>query len=943
MIDVNEMAFTMARTLVMKLERHERTDPKLREIAEQAAELLVQSAGPVSVDGLLKRLQAEFDVWVPQPIVVSDPADHEVWLGERQAGITFSYWKRYRAFLDKSWKSSTVESLHEATDQVLSLMEDPQRVGHWKTYGMVYGQVQSGKTASYTGVICKAMDAGYRVIVVLTSQHESLRHQTQERLDREFLGFNTKFTRSSDADSSKDIGVGSLGLPKPEVKCQAITTRDKDFTAGQLKGTPVNIYDVPILVVAKKNARILTNLRDWLANFARQSDGSVGNIQNLPMLLIDDEADYASVDTKRIGRGSQRTQSDPEHDPTAINKAIRGLLELFEKRVYLAYTATPFANIFIPHDTDHPEYGEDLFPRSFMVALEPPSNYCGPEVVFGLEDPSAADIREPLPIIREVEDHEPWIPDSHRRGHPPGGRMPDSLVEAIDAFVLSTAVRRVRNRDHDVAGGHCTMLIHVTRFTDVQGTVARQVEEHLRDMVGAWGDHSMSGHELRERLKSLWDKDFEPTYASLAERDDVNSSVGPRVAWQNVEQMVPQVLEEATDGVRRINGTASDVLDYQSSTPVTVVAVGGDKLSRGLTLEGLSVSYYLRASRTYDTLLQMGRWFGYRPDYLDVTRLYTTGELVNYYVHITRANRELMDLTTAVARANQTPRHVGMRVLDGRDNLQVTAAAKMRSSAVMEVGFSAQRAETLVMRKDKPAMAANFSRLEQLVREVLPLEEVPEARLQGAGKGLFRRNVPAESVLDFLNGFDASPRVLSANPVTVAEYIRTQMEKGELIRWTVAVTGGASTRRLPIEGTELPLVKRRTLTGHSRIRDTECEVGVLVSPAHEAIGLPAGTVRRAFDLTAAEFRARGKGVEPKRASGESLRKLRDPAEGLLLVYPVDPVLSGVEVETPEVPIVGYAICFPHSDRASKIRYRVNQVYLEQLTGAVNDSDEEEDW
>ena len=152
-------------------------------------------------------------------------------------------------------------------DQILGLMEDPQRAGHWKTYGLVYGQVQSGKTANYTGVICKAIDAGYRVVIVLTSQHESLRHQTQERLDREFLGFNTKFTRSSEADSSMIIGVGALGLKSPDFICQAVTTRDKDFTAGQLQGTPVNIHEVRILVVAKKNKRILENLTDWLDQF----------------------------------------------------------------------------------------------------------------------------------------------------------------------------------------------------------------------------------------------------------------------------------------------------------------------------------------------------------------------------------------------------------------------------------------------------------------------------------------------------------------------------------------------------------------------------------------------------------------------------------------------------------------------------------------------------
>jgi Z1 domain len=929
--DPTEMALTLAKVQVLKLVRHERTDAKLLEIAQEAAEMLASSVGVVSVEEVARHLQEEFDVWVPQAIVVSDPGDHEIWLEDRRSEISFTYWNRYRTLLEKSLKPSAMEALNETTDQILELMEDPHRIGHWKTYGMVHGQVQSGKTANYTGVICKAVDAGYRVIIVLTSQHESLRHQTQERLDREFLGFNTKFTRSSDVDSSKIIGVGALGLKSPDAICQAITTRDKDFTVGQLQGTPVNIREVRVLVVAKKNARILNNLRAWLG----QSDGSRGIIKDLPLLLIDDEADYASVDTGRPGSG--KVHSDPEYDPKAINKAIRSLLELFEKRVYLAYTATPFANIFIPDATDHPAYGEDLFPRSFMVALEPPSNYCGPEVVFGLEDPSADEIREPLPIIREVEDHALWLPDTHRKGHQPTGPLPVSLMEAIDAFVLSTAVRRVRCRDYDVACGHSTMLVHVTKYTDVQSEVARQLEEYLRGMVDAWGDYGSEGRELRDRLSASWRTDFEPTYAMLAARDDVNIAVGPRVSWPNVEQMVPFVLEDAANGVKRINGKASDVLDYQSDTPVTVVAVGGDKLSRGLTLDGLSVSYYVRPATNYDTLMQMGRWFGYRPGYLDVTRLYTTPELVQYYVHITRANRELMDLASAVARAGQTPRHVGMRVLDGVGNLKVTAAAKMRSSAIMSVSFSAQRAETLVMLKDKGAMSRNFAKLEKLVERILPYPEVPAEHLHGAGRGLFRQELPADAVLDFLQGFDVSPRVLTANPESVVEYIRAQVARGELIRWTVAVTAGKSTNRLRIPGVDLPLVQRTTIS-----QAVECEVGVLVSPAHEALGLSTAAAKRAYQRTSQEFSARGKGAVPKRASGEFLRLARDPTNGLLLLYPIDPAASNVTVETPEIPLVGYAVVFPQSDKAEPVQYRVNQVFLDQLARVVDDADEDED-
>jgi hypothetical protein len=939
MLDATDLALTLARKMVLDLERQERTNQKLQELAAQAADI-VSSAGPVGVDELVRLLQADFDVWVPRPIVVSRPDEHEEWLEDRRASITFSYWNRYRTLLDQNsrvWKPSAVESLDDVTDQILGLLEDPQRAGDWKTYGMVYGQVQSGKTASYTGVVCKAMDAGYRVILVLTSQHESLRHQTQERLDREFLGFNTKFTSRADFENSKDIGVGALGLPKPDAKCQALTTRDKDFTAAQLNGTAIDINDVPILVVAKKNARVLNNLIAWLDQFSRQPDGTSGRITDLPLLLVDDEADYASVDTKLAKKA--KAYSDPDHDPTAINKAIRGVLNLFEKRAYLAYTATPFANIFIPYRTDHPEYGDDLFPRSFLVALEPPSNYCGPEVVFGLEDPSAEEIREPLPVIRDVSDQDGWLPDVHRRGHQLTGEIPDSLVEAVDAFVLSTAVRRARELDHGVGGGHCTMLIHVTRYTAVQRDVVRQVRNHLEDMAGSWGDRGRSGRQLRERLAELWQQDFEPTYQNLADRSDVVAGVGPRVEWARVLQALPEVLRAAAGGVKEINGTATDVLEYQSPTPVTVVAVGGDKLSRGLTLEGLSVSYYLRASKNYDTLLQMGRWFGYRPDYLDVTRLYTTEELVSYYVHITRASRELMDLVGRVAKEGKTPKIVGMRVRDGKSNgvgnLEITAAAKRRSSTLISVGYSALRPETLVMRKDRDAVKHNYAKLEKLVSAILPAEEVPEERRNGSGLGIFRRGISPTTVLEFLRDFAVSDRVLAAAPGPISDYVRKQNAKDELVTWTVGVTGGSSPRRLDVPGAEkVPMVKRTAIPG------LDYEVGVLVSPSHEALNLAPSMVQRAFDRTVEDFRQRGKDTRPKRPSGESLRRLRDPEEGLLLVYPIDPRASGVEgAEEQDVPIVGYAVVFPHSENAETTTYRVNEVMLDQLAAMMSDDEE----
>ncbi|MFG3225167.1 Z1 domain-containing protein [Kitasatospora sp. NPDC048194] len=937
-LDPMTLALNMAETMLLATDRPGRSSEEIGRISDTVHKMLSAAGHDIPAERIARELEARFDVWVPREVWVADPKGHAPWLADRHEKIEWSYWDRYKTWLTRrsGWKPPAVESLSDSTDTVLSLLEDPLRPGEWSVKGLTYGQVQSGKTANYTGLICKAVDAGYQVVVVLTGAHESLRHQTQTRLDLEFLGFNSRFTRQQTAESI-EVGVGNLGMRNPRL-CQSITTRDKDFSVGAFESTRTDPRRVCLLAVVKKNARILANLRDWLGNFATEQADGRRLITEVPLLLIDDEADYASVDTKKPRRGG--SASDAEHDPTRINQCIRDVLSLFEKRAYVAYTATPFANIFISDEIDHPEYGDDLFPRSFMVALSPPSNYCGPEVVFGLEDPTADVVREPLPVIRDVADEAAWMPDGHTKDHQPPSELPASLRQAIDAFVLATAARKARSEYFGSRAGHNTMLVHVTRFKAVQFAVARQLKEHLRAMDDLWGDRGAAGTALRERLRDLWEQDFVPTYAELADRSDLTGLVGEPLEYDQVESVIGEVLTECADGVKTINGEAADVLEYESNTPATVIAVGGDKLSRGLTLEGLTVSYYLRASRTYDTLMQMGRWFGYRSGYLDVTRLYTTRELVDSYVHVTRANRELMDLVSSLAAAGLRPVDVGLRVQDGYEHLQVTAAAKMRNSTVLTLSSAGQRPETLYMRTTEQAMVENHARLERLVDAIKDYEPVPEELRHGA-KGLMRSGVPAEVVIEFLDGFAASSKILQARPQSLVEYITRQNGQGELTNWTIAVTSGSAATTFAAGGETFRMVKRKLLGSASTISaGTDFQVGVLVSPDHEAIGLPQDVHDRAFEATRREF-SRRKDRAPQRPSGAEIRRHRDPREGLLLVYPVDPTGRVEGIQPEGVPMVGYALSLPNSDTATPTRYRVNETYLRELQQMVEDDDDVE--
>ena len=915
MIDPRALALTIGENALLQVPRSERTGTKLREVADFAAGVAA-SVGTVDPEELVARLEERFDVWVPRPVVVN-AQEHEPWYPDRREKIKFGYWDRYRTWLGSNagWKPAPVEALDQATDLVLERLEDPERPGSWASYGLVYGQVQSGKTANYTGVICKAVDAGYRVVIVLAGRNESLRNQTQARLDLEFLGFNTRVTRvRAEGAGLGDIGVGTLGL-NPPVQVIPLTTTESDFRRTVAQTTAVDLRKNRVLIVVKKYKSILDNLAGWLENFVDDEA-----LAELPMLLIDDEADDASIDTRKAP--DDKTHSDATHDPTAINRSIRTLLSMFDRRAYLAYTATPFGNIFIPHATDHPELGPDLFPRNFILALKPPSNYCGPERVFGFDDPWDEEVRQPLPIVRQVQDHDAWMPDGHRNGHRPAAAIPVSLVEAVDAFVLATAVRRQRAHLAGATPGHNSMLVHVTRWTATQAAVVDQLSRHLAAMRDTWGDHGQAGRDLRVRLRRLWQNDMTPVHRELAARDDLADGVGAPVTMAEAFALVPEVLTEAAENVKAINGTAQDVLDYRSS-PVTVVAVGGDKLSRGLTLEGLTVSYYLRASNAYDTLLQMGRWFGYRPGYLDVTRLYTTRDLTDYYVHITRANRELMDVVTTVAENHATPREVGLKIEDGIGRLQVTAAAKRRAATTLTFTFSGERPETLYMLTDPASMNSNLRQMHGLVEAIRTCDQLP-ADAEPVKNAYVRTNVSSGVVRDFLIGFSASPRNVQATPTFLVEYLDAQSAKGELTTWTVALVAGNAETSDAVDDMVLPRVTRRPTSKPYEPGKTY-EVGVLVNPTDEAIGL----TRAQFAQALKETRTAADDESVRRPSGRALRRVRPTDHGLLVVYRVDP---GTDRE--EDLNVGFAISFPQTDNARKMRYKANDVFIKNLARSL---------
>jgi hypothetical protein len=901
-------------------------------------------------DAVTDELIRRFSVWRGQDMSLVSNEGHVPWLSpERKKD--WRYWRRYREWQEDRLPWIAVDGLDTSSDSILGKLEDPLREGPWDRRGLVVGHVQSGKTGNYTGLICKAADAGYKIIIVLAGMHNNLRSQTQMRLDEGFLGYETNPL----PDDIRIIGVGEID-PDPAIRPNYATNRsDKgDFSTKIAKSLGISPEQRPWLFVVKKNKSVLLHLYNWIINHvANTTDAATGRkiVAHLPLLIIDDEADHGSVDTGEQ-LFTEDGKPDEEHQPTAINGLIRQILHAFNRKSYVGYTATPFANIFIHERGETPAKGPDLFPAAFIHNLGAPSNYVGPARVFGL---NTGEKREgSLPLVRGIDDHcsedgaAGWMPVKHRTTHKPvhtsAHGMPPSLAEAIDAFILACAARQLRGQNHQ----HSSMLIHVTRFNAVQNEVHEQVETYVRH-IDQRLSRGIGKEETVSRLEDLWVRDFQTTTSAMRKAIP-DTSYEPVFTWKDIAGVLPDVVGEIS--VRMINGTAKDALDYADSADgLKVIAIGGDKLARGLTLEGLCVSYFLRASRMYDTLMQMGRWFGYRPSYLDLCRLYTTTDLVEWFEHIADASEELREEFDMMVDSGGTPRDYGLKVIS-HPVLMVTSHLKMRSARSLFLSFSGHVVETVSMHKDSLTVRANLRSFERLVSAMGKPHKIPERQRNGAidrWNGVYWENISPKDIAEFLGGYKTHPAAPKANSLFLKEFIESMAKTGELTKWSVAVIGGSVDEHPWLFEGEYS-VQRSQRTGSTTVGGSESSdryaIGRLLSPKDEGIDLDEAAWTAALAETrriwhADPGRLRNK-TEPEVPNGPALRRIRGFGDGtiaphsergVLLIYLLDPKAAGITTAAGEDPIVAFGISFPGSSSGTKIEYKVNNVLWEQEYGA----------
>ena len=642
------------------------------------------------------------------------------WLHDKLEQIDFQCWIRYRNLLKERFSPDVVDATDNITSRILDHLEDPEKEGPWAKRGLVVGHVQSGKTANFIGLISKAADAGYKVIVVLGGMLNSLRNQTQTRIDSDFVGRCSK--------TRQPIGVARFTTNSTNQRFPvSFTSADKDFTKDFAYQAAVGLgqMNVPIVFVIKKNVTTLNNIREWLDENNRH------NLRDYPLLLIDDEADNASVNTR-----------DKDKDPTAINNGIRLLLSRFPRSSFVGYTATPFANIFIDPDETEDMLGDDLFPRDFILSLDPPSNYFGAEEVFEGVGESG---NVASPYVVHIGDNEDCLPVKHKRDFEPS-QLPESLKDAVDCFLLAKTIRLIRGQ----RGKHHSMMINTSRFTAVQNRIKQLVATYVNERKEAITNYSSLPEEEAlscnaiSQLKVVYERYF--------------SEAGTH--WCSVQYL----LNEAAADISTIcvNVLSNDSLDYDTldwPDGRSLIVVGGMALSRGLTLEGLSVSYILRNSTAYDTILQMGRWFGYRDGYKDLCRIFITSRAASEYAHISEAVEELRDDLRQMYSLGLTPKTFGLRVRRHPTALEITARNKMRTAETVtrEVALSGRFVETYKVFNNDLAIAQNIAAFRKAVddasRSGTCADSLPEGYTQTTSLGWFWKDASADIVKDLVKDF----------------------------------------------------------------------------------------------------------------------------------------------------------------------------------------------
>lgn len=882
---------------------------------------------------IIEYYEVEVGIKTYAPDVIAKDKQSKYWLAKVKPTIPHAYFDRYKLYLrTENFANKTIENIESTCEEILSYCANPKNPsGIDKKRGLVVGDVQSGKTANYLGLINMAFDYGYKIVVLLAGMTNSLRLQTQKRTDKGVIGAKS----DSIGNSIEYIGVG---FNPQDHFAVPFTNQANDFAKFIQRNLNAAISDFnkPVVLVVKKVKSVLESVGERLQSELTEK----GVLDSKSILIIDDEADNASINTSRSSVS-----------PTSINRSIRAIFNKFPIASYVGYTATPFANIFInPHDE---EDNLDLFPSDFIVQLNSPDNYFGGRKVFPKDDDS---LPRCLRLLNEEESD--FLPVIHDRTaeYPV---LPHSLKEAISEFLINNVIRTLRGQKTK----HRSMMINITRYNDVQERIETAVFKYLETLKNAIEQlsfFSVGEFVKNEQCRNIYELYLTPFYDKIREGDPECGE--EPLAWSKIQTgLYDEVNQIQVAVINSKNGKMSGRnregintrFDYENFEDVgaRVIAIGGMVLSRGLTLEGLMTSYYSRNAGTYDTLLQMCRWFGYRPRYQDLCRIYLTQESIDRFDAVLDAVEDMKSQFSEMKRRDKKPKDFGLMIKESPDTLNttmlITSRNKMRGTEVVEyrLNYGGVYADTSKLSRDIAVNNHNLSCVEQFLKKI----EIGCVRDRFMASGVSKFDV-ADLIREL--------KIPYVNKKFDTEGLSEYIENSDLFPyWDVAIATGdaknlhncfgiyganATARSFHINGANDVCI--RIGGTNNRVLDPGMfDCGLWLTEAQRELILQEKQNNKGDTLSALDY----------------LRKRKNP---ILIIYPIELKAEVSDAECKDVdrevveklkrcvrdevgntttPLIAFAFGFPEKESSLRLTYRANIVKLDELNGNLEVDDDGE--
>jgi hypothetical protein len=751
---------------------------------------------------------------------------------------SWNYSDRYFTLLEKAGRSEKViDETKKTSLEILEKMGDPKSREEFYVKGLVVGSVQAGKTQNFNAVINRAIDSGYGLIIVLAGLMEDLRNQTQLRIENDVIGEGLDI--DTDALVKKGVGAirrfGNMG-DSSITQVISITSAKSDFKKSLLDAD-FSLNHTNILV-CKNNVSVLRNLIVWLHDYLEENKDQ----HDIPLLILDDEADNASLNNEGK-RGREYASKTNGHIRALLalfkRKTYLGYTATPFANILADRNDAPENNWIVKYkvrgqaEEKALQRVDNLFPDDFIVLLNPPSNYVGAKQIFETTKPIDNKAELKIPLVELVDDNIEHFPDkvyspsngelvgvlkiksqndwnekigqfnsyhdfadygeyrrqtrSSRTGDGFPRRLPDSIKESILCFILTIAIRESRKPamvNSTMFNPHNSMLIHISRYTLWQNSLKDLIDVYIRDLQSSLQlDDPSNPSSIFANFERIWFKYYSTIIEHVSDYlpKGYDDEFLKPISFETIKN---NFLTDAIKGieVKAVNSLTGDKLVYPKNTPKKYIAIGGNRLSRGFTLEGLSINYFVRSTDYSDALLQMGRWFGYRPGYLDCCKLFITRDSMEKYDLVTRTIEELEIEFRKMEEKNRTPTNFILRVKKHPGTLKITRPAILRDT--LEVNWSYQdtleQSTNFDIRKQKIEAVWKQFKNNIVGRHKFEIKK----KENGSDAGFLTAQTDISGVLEILkqeNNFG------NETCDSIIKFIERCQEVNKLTKWTIAI------------------------------------------------------------------------------------------------------------------------------------------------------------